>query len=694
MKKSLSLLLSSLLLLGLLYFTAQTTQAQQQLTDEFASSTLNSQWTFIDTDGNSSYSLSANPGSLTLTTNSPPGRDLNLTVVNAPRVMASTSLNNDFTVETKVSATTTKGDEGAGIVVWYNSNQFLKLVRMSTGTSPVTQQVYFAVNGESFKASTLSSSINPTYLKLVKSSHSYSAYYSSDGSTWTFVYTLTFSSTGSANIGLYALNINHNDTFTASFDYFRFTQTVTSTPTPTVSPTPTASPTPTPTPTPSGGLVGHWDFDGGYGNAVDDDSGKGNDGSISGTTSWVTGISGTALHFNGSSSYVWVPDSSSLDINGSQGLTLMAWIKPDNPQGQGTANIIDKYTNYQLVFDNPNPDLRGVVFSSDGTWYQSGQTYIPSGVWHQYVGVYDQPYLYVYLDGYQTAYRNVGNLELDTNFNNLVFGSNMTTNGQFYGSIDEVSIYSKALNSSEILDNYETLSAQPTPTPSPTPTSTPTPYVPEPTIRPTQQPTIEPTPIGDWISANSTWIGLFSLIFVLTLVGVLASFSGKKKNGAKTAGAATTQTTQPQTGQGATQPVTPPTLPNTAGTLFLLSGDEQIVERLDKTWQVVKLGARFEWAESIFRYDALRTAMLTNKRLVVLNGNMIDIEVPLNFIRNTEKASLSGKNFLKLHLINGDAISLVFVSMGMKMSYGSDYMFGKAKSVVNQWLQSIKNLTS
>jgi hypothetical protein len=195
MKKPIALLLSSLLLLGLLYFTAQTTQAQQQLTDEFASSTLNSQWTFIDTDGNSSYSLSSTPGSLTITTSSPPGRDLAGTLTNAPRVMASTSLNNDFTVETKVSASTTKGDEGAGIVVWSNSNQFLKLVRMSTGTSPVTQQVYFAVNGESFHAAALSSSINPTYLKLVKASHNYSAYYSSDGSTWTLVYTLTFSRT-------------------------------------------------------------------------------------------------------------------------------------------------------------------------------------------------------------------------------------------------------------------------------------------------------------------------------------------------------------------------------------------------------------------------------------------------------------------------------------------------------------------
>ena len=69
--------------------------------------------------------------------------------------------------------------------------------------------------------------------------------------------------------------------------------------------------------------------------------------------------------------------------------------------------------------------------------------------------MYDPPYLRVYVDGFQLAYRNVGNLHLEANSQSLVLGSNMTATAQFNGSIDDVSIYSKALNSTEILNAFE-----------------------------------------------------------------------------------------------------------------------------------------------------------------------------------------------------------------------------------------------
>ena len=662
--------------------------------------------------------MTANPGWLRITTTSPPGRDLIGSIVNAPRVMAASSLSGDFTVETKVSASMTQNDEGAGILIWKDSSQFLRFERMSrTIGNPVQQQIMFSVNGGSFKNVILSSSINPTYLKLIKSGYSFAAYYSSDGSSWTSVGNLTFGASDPVSIGLDAINVYHSDTFVANFDYFRYTPTATPTPTP--SPTPT--PTPTPTPSPSGGLVGHWTFDEGYGYNVGDSSGKGNDGTIIGTASWVNGVSGTALHLNGSYNYVLVSDSESLDFEGIQPFTLMAWIKPDNPQGQSgllRASVIDKYTNYRLIYDDPDADARGIVFSSNSNWYHSGQTVISSGVWHHYVGVYDPPYLRVYVDGFQLAYRNVGNLHLEANSQSLVLGSNMTATAQFNGSIDDVSIYSKALNSTEILNAFEELSPQPSPTPSPPP-PTPTPYIPEPTVTPTWTPYITPTAAPSWLSVNSMWVGLFSLVFVLALVGLLATYSNSKKKNIKKPPAQTVQTSQEvcsecnqhfatkdemlrhyyqvhsqQPQQNATSPANASTtIPSTTNTIFTLRRGEQLAAQLDKTWQVVKQPEKFEWSESMFRFELLRQAVLTNKRLVVLNENKIDYELPLNLIKGVEKQSAGQNTYLKISLWSGEVFSLIFVSVGLKMSLGSAYMQENANRITDHWMQAIKQFS-
>ena len=79
---------------------------------------------------------------------------------------------------------------------------------------------------------------------------------------------------------------------------------------------------------PAIGLVAAYGFDAGSGTATADQSGNGNNGSLSGAT-WAgptTGKFGNALSFTGSSSFVTIPDSSSLDLT--TGMTLEAWVRP------------------------------------------------------------------------------------------------------------------------------------------------------------------------------------------------------------------------------------------------------------------------------------------------------------------------------------------------------------------------------
>lgn len=203
-------------------------------------------------------------------------------------------------------------------------------------------------------------------------------------------------------------------------------------------------------------LVGYWSFDEGSGTIAHDSSGYCNNGTLVGGCLWVDGKQGKALWFGEEGSYVVVPHTSDLSFAGAHPFTLAAWIKPDDPQGQSylAANIIDKYSNYGLVYDHRNADARGVIFRSGGTWHHSGEVHISTGVWHHYVGVYDPPFLRAYLNGSEVVRREVGLLSLDTNSNNIVFGTNMQLTSQYNGIIDEVRIYNGALSAEEVEARY------------------------------------------------------------------------------------------------------------------------------------------------------------------------------------------------------------------------------------------------
>ena len=137
------------------------------------------------------------------------------------------------------------------------------------------------------------------------------------------------------------------------------------------------------------GLVGYWRFDEGSGTTAYDSSGYVNNGVIINGSHSVDGKFGKALWLHGGGNYVVVPHSSDLEFAGVHPFTLEAWIKPDVSQGNSgslAANIIDKYSNYGLVYDHPNLDARGLVIRSGGIWYYSGEVVISAGVWHHYVG--------------------------------------------------------------------------------------------------------------------------------------------------------------------------------------------------------------------------------------------------------------------------------------------------------------------
>src|SRR5690606_36346194 len=87
---------------------------------------------------------------------------------------------------------------------------------------------------------------------------------------------------------------------------------------------------------PTATMVAHWKMDEGNGSNVSDASEYGNHSVTTGEPTWMEGMDGQALKFDGSQ-YVSIIDNASLDITGA--ITLATWIKPEKT---GTQYLIKK----------------------------------------------------------------------------------------------------------------------------------------------------------------------------------------------------------------------------------------------------------------------------------------------------------------------------------------------------------------
>jgi hypothetical protein len=206
-------------------------------------------------------------------------------------------------------------------------------------------------------------------------------------------------------------------------------------------------------------LVGLWHF---YDNALDS-SGNNNHGTVHGAT-YVDGMFGKALSFDGINNYVEVTDpgiGSSLDVDR---ITIEAWIWIDPGLGTGQKNIVRKgylgnrcygldiglraageiagWVNLGLAGGSTALIARGSVLSP-GSWYHVAMTY-------------DGVNVCVYVDGTQVGISTTlsGNI-FDNNLSVRIGGQPATDSGgalAFKGLIDEVRIWSSALTEDKLGD--------------------------------------------------------------------------------------------------------------------------------------------------------------------------------------------------------------------------------------------------
>lgn len=196
------------------------------------------------------------------------------------------------------------------------------------------------------------------------------------------------------------------------------------------------------------GLVGYWTFNEGSGTTVGDQSGNGNTGTWNGSGShWGSGkVDAYAGQFNGSSDYVQVSDSSSLDP--ASGITIAAWVKPTSG---GWRYIISKNldSQYMFRFDYTAPAALQFVVNSGapGDWFISQSRFQTNGTWYHVVGTYTNGSIRIYRDGVLDISRSKSGSIANTN-------ASLTIGNGFPGSIDDIRIYNRALSAAEVSAIY------------------------------------------------------------------------------------------------------------------------------------------------------------------------------------------------------------------------------------------------
>ncbi len=207
------------------------------------------------------------------------------------------------------------------------------------------------------------------------------------------------------------------------------------------------------------GLIGYWKLDEGSGNIALDSSGEGNNGLIYGAA-WGTGKINHALQLDGVDDYVGL---SPLNVSGLTSITVAAWAKsPLNSIGyilyhgdNGEFCLHNGKTATSKTLGENSTLASFTVKLQNGLQYDVYSSAITSNAWHHLVGVWTKgDSLRIYVDGVMASEIQIPDHYLfdpGSYYRPSIGVYNWGTEQNFFeGLIDDVRIYDRALNNSEI----------------------------------------------------------------------------------------------------------------------------------------------------------------------------------------------------------------------------------------------------
>jgi pimeloyl-ACP methyl ester carboxylesterase len=203
-----------------------------------------------------------------------------------------------------------------------------------------------------------------------------------------------------------------------------------------------------------GGIVGWWSGE----EDASDVSGNGNNGILSnGAVSGGPGQVGKGFVFNGNSN---VQIANTPILNPTSAITLEAWIRPTGGSGQHR-DIIGKdgessQRQYLMTVSDINRVRGHVTASGNPFLWIDGATNVPLNTWAHAVTTYDGTTLKVYMIGVLDGSRAISGAIVSTAQPLRIGGGAPAGANQWYfpGSIDEPTIYNRALTEDEVKALY------------------------------------------------------------------------------------------------------------------------------------------------------------------------------------------------------------------------------------------------
>lgn len=200
-------------------------------------------------------------------------------------------------------------------------------------------------------------------------------------------------------------------------------------------------------------LVAYWKFDEGEG-AVAHDSVGNYDGTISGAV-WATGISGSALVYDGNDNRCDMGDRTGLE--GFSQVTIAAWVYWE----PGSAFVRECIAGKELVYKiDINHDTGTIRFLTGNDWTGSmltSNTAIQQYNWYHIAATYDGIVKKIYINGVQDANTLNTSGSLGSNSRSFAVGAfdkGGDWNRHIKGKIDEVCVFDRALTELEVQDLY------------------------------------------------------------------------------------------------------------------------------------------------------------------------------------------------------------------------------------------------
>jgi hypothetical protein len=212
---------------------------------------------------------------------------------------------------------------------------------------------------------------------------------------------------------------------------------------------------------PTDGLVGWWPFNGN----ANDESGNGNDGTVNGATLTADrfGAENNAYTFNGTNC-ITIPDNSV--FNTSSG-TWCIWVFIPSSSGGNGYTIMDKGSNLTDAIgiqEFQSAPRAGINWGSGGATLGGGNYIIADGNWHFFVMTWSSNSFSINLDAGSIQQTDVviGSLFDLNNGLPIRIGCSDSPYWQSYvGSLDDISIYNRALTQEEITALYTGESVNP-----------------------------------------------------------------------------------------------------------------------------------------------------------------------------------------------------------------------------------------